>query len=292
VNKSNSDKKLHYELIKKYFIKNASCIKGYYKSKDINEINFKKDKQITDVVDLFKFQYLGLSSLISALITYTDTTKSNEFSLNEKTAERFSEYMKKFPELYSYLVSIVKKNLKKNVEKPVIIDLGTGPGLLFAEIKKQIPNAKVIGIDPSDKMLMVANKNIKDINFKTIRGIAEKIPLKNNSADILVCRFSLTYWEKPEAGFSEIFRVLKPGGKIVLEALNRDFPKWKLFIIKLHMFFNKAGNEVISYHSDAYKTAYTINQVENFLRNANFKITFKEWDKKDWKFIVVGEKLI
>jgi len=38
VNNSNSDKKLHYELIKKYFIKSAANKKGYYKSKDINEI--------------------------------------------------------------------------------------------------------------------------------------------------------------------------------------------------------------------------------------------------------------
>ena len=41
MNITNSDKKQHYELIKKYFIKNAANKKGYYRSKDINEI--KKD---------------------------------------------------------------------------------------------------------------------------------------------------------------------------------------------------------------------------------------------------------
>jgi len=244
-------------------------------------------------LSLFWFVIIWLTpSIIGAFITYIETKKLNKFSLNEKTAERYSEYMKKFPELYSYLINIVKKNITKNVEKPVIIDLGTGPGLLYLEINKQIPKAKVIGIDPSDKMLMVANKNIKNNNFKIIRGIAEKIPLKNDSVDIVVCRFSITYWEKPETGFNEIFRVLKPGGKIILEVLNKDFPKWKLFIIKIRMFINKAGNEVIRYHSDSYKNAYTVNQVESFLRNANFKITYKQWKKKDWKFIIVGEKLV
>jgi len=243
-------------------------------------------------LSLFWFVIIWLfPSIIGAFVTYTETKKFNKFSLNEKIAERFSEYMKKFPELYSYLVCIVKKNLSKNVQKPIIIDLGTGPGLLFFQINKQIPHAEVIGIDPSDNMLMVANKNIKNDNFKTMNGRAEKIPLKNNFADIVVSRFTLTYWEKPEDGFNEIFRALKPGGKIVLEALNKDFPKWKLLMIKIHMFFNKAGNEVIRYHMDSYKTAYTFEQVNNFLINANFKITFTEWNKKDWKFIVVGEKL-
>ena len=243
-------------------------------------------------LSLFWFVIIWLfPSIIGAFVTYIETKKFNKFSLNEKIAERFSEYMKKFPDLYSHLVCVVKKNLPKNVKKPIIIDLGTGPGLLFFEINKQISHVEVIGIDPSNNMLMVANKNIKNDNFKIMRGKAEKFPLKNNFADIVVSRFTLTYWKKAEDGFNEIFRVLKPGGKIVLEALNKDFPKWKLFMIKIHMFFNKAGNEVISYHTDSYKTAYTFEQVNNYLINANFKIIFTEWNKKDWKFIVVGEKL-
>ena len=244
-------------------------------------------------LSLFWFVIIWLTpSIIGAFITYVETKKFYKFSLNEKTAEKFSDYMKKFPELYSYLVSIVKKNIPKNFEKLIILDLGTGPGILYFEINKQIPKAQVIGIDPSDKMLKVANKNIKNNDFKTMRGKAEKIPLKNDSVDIVVCRFSITYWEKPEVGFTEIFRILKPGGKIVLEVLNKDFPKLKLFIIKLHMFINKAGNEVIRYHSESYKTAYNVKQVENFLRNSNFKIIFKEWKKRDWKFIIVGEKSV
>jgi len=243
-------------------------------------------------LSLFWFVIIWLTpSIIGAFITYFETKKFNKFLLNEKTAVKFSDYMKRFPQLYGHLAGIVKKNISKNVEKPVILDLGTGPGLLFLEIKKQIPNAKVIGIDPSYEMLIVANKNIKSEDFKTILGVAEKIPLKNNTIDIVVCRFTLTYWEKPKDGFLEIYRVLKPGGKIVLEALNKDFPRWKLFVIKLHMFVNKAGSEVIKYHSDSYKTAYSLKQVEEFLSKANFKTIFKEYNKKDWKFIVIGEKI-
>ena len=56
------------------------------------------------------------------------------------------------------------------------------------------------------------------------------------------------------------------------------------------MIFNFADGSIIRYHMDAYKTAYTINSVKKLLKDANFKITYTEGDKKDWKFIVAAEK--
>jgi len=230
-------------------------------------------------------------SVIGAMITYFETKKLSKFLLDEKTAERFSKYMKKYPELYKNLTEIVKKNISKNIKKPLIVDLGVGPGLLSLELNKQISNARIIGIDPLDKMLNLANKNVKNGNFLVLLGASENIPLKKNCVDIVVSRFSLTYWENPIDSFKEINRILKPDGRLVLEALNRKFSKWKLFAIKIHMFFKSAGLGVIRYHSDAFKTAYDIKQVELFLKKSGFKIIFKEPNEKDWKFILVSEKM-
>ena len=90
MNNSNSDKKLHYELIKKYFIKSAANKKGYYKSKDINEIKrdikkrkdwsnytstlneiLRKDKQISSAVDIG----CGMGNFILELIYYKQFKK-------------------------------------------------------------------------------------------------------------------------------------------------------------------------------------------------------------------------
>ena len=85
-------------------------------------------------------------------------------------------------------------------------------------------------------------------------------------------------------------RVLKPGGKVVLEALNRDFPTWKLSLIKIRMLFNRAGRDVTKYHVDAYKLAHTAEQVEQFFTDAGFTISEKEGKKNEWRFIIVAEK--
>jgi len=209
--------------------------------------------------------------------------------VDKNTADDFSEYMKKFPELYRYLASIVKKNIPKSVRKPIIVDLGVGPGLLSLEMCNQIPNAEIIGIDISENMLDVANKNVKKEGFQTILGSSEKIPI-NKEVDIVVSRFSLTYWKNPIESFNEIHRVLKQSGKIVFEVLNKDFPGWKLFLIKIRMFFNSASSNIIRYHIDAYETAYTIDSFRNILKKTGFEVESAEGVKKGWRFIVVAKK--
>ena len=217
----------------------------------------------------------------------------NNLSIDNKTTEKFAWYMKKYPTLYENLAKIIKKNLPQLLSKPLIVDLGAGPGLLSAEIRKLMPETNVISLDASVKMLEMAEKHaFKDDfrKFAVILSMSENIPLKSNSVDIVVSRFSLPYWEQPEASFAEIFRILKPGGRVVLEALNKDFPKWRLFLIKLHMFINLAGRGVIRYHIDAYEIAYTVEQVWRFLTDAKLSIIGKEGNKKDWKFTIIAEK--
>src|SRR5512135_971701 len=122
--------------------------------------------------------------------------------------------MKKFSDLYVALAKCVKN--QTTLPNPHILDLGCGPGLLSVEILEQIPKATVIGIDPLIKMLMLAKENTKTSTtqiFEPLLGVSEKIPLKSNSIDVIVSRFSLPYWEHPQESFSEMNRVLKPKGR-------------------------------------------------------------------------------
>lgn len=211
--------------------------------------------------------------------------------VDDKTAEEFAAYMKKFIDLYEYLASAVQRH--SSTSHPFILDLGAGPGLLSVEIFRKIPQATIIGIDPLIKMLQLANGNVKNADFQTFEpvvGVSENIPFKDNTVDMIASRFSLPYWTQPNKSFQEMMRVLKPGGKVVLEALNRDFPTWKLLLIKIRMLFNRAGRDVTRYHVEAYKLAHTIEQVEQFFTDAGFTISEKEGKKNEWRFIIVAEK--
>lgn len=212
----------------------------------------------------------------------------DDLKIDENTAIRFENYMKKYPQLYQHLAYIVKKNIKDNIKKPVILDLGIGPGLLSKEINKILPEAHIIGVDPSEEMLKRSKKNA---NVETKVGSVEKIPIDNNSIDVVVCRFSITYWKDQKKGFFEINRVLKPDGKFVIEALNKDFSYVKLFVISIYMILKGSGFDVARYHFNGYKTALSMNCTKKLFKDTSFEIVYSEGEKKDWKYIIVGKKI-
>jgi ubiquinone/menaquinone biosynthesis C-methylase UbiE len=216
-----------------------------------------------------------------------------EFLVDDKTAEEFSSYMKKFPELYISLSHIVKNH--SCTPDPFILDLGVGPGLLSIEILRQIPDATVIGLDPLIRMLRLARENVhqaQGTRFESVLGVSDKLPFNEKSIDTIVSRFSLPYWRHPNESFLEMHRVLKPGGRIIMQALNKEFPKWKLFCIKIRMIFNQAGRNVTNYHVDAYALAHTREEVEMFFKKSDFHVLKTEGKKNQWMFTIIAEKNI
>lgn len=140
------------------------------------------------------------------------------------------------------------------------VDLGTGPGLLSVELNKRLPQVTIIGIDLSGEMLQIARKNADEArvaNYETRLGRAEEMPIESDSVDLVVTQSSLHEWENPQKGFSEIFRVLKPGGILILKDYNRDWlSPWKR---KLLGFFH---------HLEMFK--FTFGEVADLLRGTGF----------------------
>lgn len=238
-------------------------------------------------LSLFWFVIIWLiPSIIGAFVTLYETQRMSAFKFDKTDCEHFERYMRKYPSLYRNLANIVKKYAKQ-IDHPVIIDLGVGPGLLSKQIKKILPRSSLIGIDPSKQMLQQAKKNVE---MEVKLGSAEKIPIAGQSVDIIVTRYTLTYWTDPNAGFQEMRRVLKSGSVVVIEALNKEFPMYKLLLIKLQMLVKKSYWSVAQYHVDAYKTAYRFDTVLELCENNGFDVIQTDYKRNDWRFLIVGRK--
>lgn len=208
--------------------------------------------------------------------------------LDNQTITEFTRYMKKYPDLYNHLANIIGSYV--TLQQPVIVDLGVGPGLLAQQLVNQYPVGKLVGIDPQKEMLRTAQQTVSSPSFHPLQGSAETLPLKTASVDAVVSRCTLPYWSHLIQGFTEVFRVVKPGGIFVVEDLNRTYPAWKRFFVKLHMALNRAGSVTIRYHFDAYTNAYARDQVEQSLKTSGFTILRSEGEKSEWKFLLVAQK--
>lgn len=95
-----------------------------------------------------------------------------------------------------------------------ILDNGCGTGLLF----DKLASGQVVGLDISSEMLKYAAKHTEQL----ILGNSQKLPLKNNSFDVVFCRSLLHHLPEPESAIKEIYRVLRSQGQAVFADTNRS----------------------------------------------------------------------
>lgn len=97
-----------------------------------------------------------------------------------------------------------------------VVDLGAGAGNdVFVASKLVGESGQVIGIDMTDEMIELANKNktklnIENVDFKL--GEIEDLPIDENSTDVIISNCVLNLVPNKDKSFSEIYRVLRKGG--------------------------------------------------------------------------------
>lgn len=106
------------------------------------------------------------------------------------------------------------------VKPQYILDLGCGTGSTTLMLQEKFPDAQVIGLDLSPYMLMVADYKAKEkgLSIKWVHGDAKKTNFKHNSFDLITV--SLLFHETPveisQVILQECFRILKPGGELII----------------------------------------------------------------------------
>jgi len=137
-----------------------------------------------------------------------------------------------------------------------VLDVACGTGVLAREAALRVrPGGTVTGIDRNDGMLAVARRKAPEIEWR--QGQAEALPFAAARFDAVVSQFGLMFFEDRVLALAEMWRVLKPGGRLavaVWDALERT-PGYAAMTALLQRLF---GERI----ADALRAPYTLGDPE------------------------------
>ena len=166
-----------------------------------------------------------------------------------------------------------KKAIKKILNNPKeILDIATGTAD-FAISAAKHTQANITGIDISDQMIYVGNKKIQQKKLynriKLSIEDSENLPFHDNSYDAITAGFGVRNFENLEKGLSEIYRVVKKNGYVVIlePSTPKVFPLKQIFSIYFQKILPFIGS-LVSKDKSAY--SYLPNSVKSFPDGVDF----------------------
>ena len=117
------------------------------------------------------------------------------------------------------------------------MEVGPGPGYLGLEWLKNTQKTSLTGLDISPDMIGIAERNARDYGLSARaeyrHSDGSKMPFEDSKFDAVFSTGSLHEWGDPCGTLDEMWRILKPGGRIFISDLRRDMPvliKWFLWL--------------------------------------------------------------
>ena len=206
--------------------------------------------------------------------------KNADQSKKEQVATMFNDIAGKYDFLNRFLsagtdIGWRKKALKQleSIDAKKLLDVATGTADVAIMAAKQLKLKKIIGIDISDGMLDVGRQKIVKANLQNtielLNGDSEAINFPDNTFDAVTVAFGVRNFEDLEKGLSEIKRVLKPRGKLVVLEFSKPILPGVKTMYNLYMkIITPTVGKMISKNKVAY--AYLDESIQKFPEGKNF----------------------
>ena len=162
---------------------------------------------------------LLLTTIVTFFVSWIHAEINDEYALSTGSDDyRRLQYLNSAVNPYS--LKFIKKYVKNGDN---VLDIGCGPGILAEQISKLVgTKGKVFGVDNNADQISIAKRNavthkIKNVNYKVLD--AGKLGQLKEKFDVAYIRFVLIHLKDPNKVISEVKKVLKPGGYILVEEL-------------------------------------------------------------------------
>ncbi len=182
--------------------------------------------------------------------------KNEHTAKKEQVAEMFNNISTKYDFLNHFLSLGVDRVWRRkainhliDLQPKSILDVATGTGDFAIQALKLNPE-KIIGIDISEGMLKVGLEKIKkkglENKVELHSGDSENIPYEDNKFDAVIVAYGVRNFENLEKGLSEMYRVLRSGGKMVVLEFSKPvlFPFKQLYNFYFQFVLPKIGKTV------------------------------------------------
>jgi demethylmenaquinone methyltransferase / 2-methoxy-6-polyprenyl-1,4-benzoquinol methylase len=162
----------------------------------------------------------------------TVTPYNSETGKKEQVAEMFDNIAHKYDFLNQLFSLGIHKGWRRKAVKLLapykpqhILDVATGTGDFAIESYKRLAPQQVTGVDISEGMMKIGREKLKtlglDGKIELLPGDSENLPFPDNSFDAITVGFGVRNFENLEKGIAGMFRVLKPGGILVVLEFSR-----------------------------------------------------------------------